>query len=153
MNVNRLFKGVIMTAEKEILDANDRFYQALNTMFTGRTSPMQEVWSHADDVTLEGPFGGTLLGYEDVIEEFRREADMHLAGKVEPVDVLVRTGTDLAYVTCSESGKNMTVDGKPIIISHRATNIFRKEGGVWKMVHHHADISNSLQAAQAAMAV
>jgi ketosteroid isomerase-like protein len=136
-----------MTTEKEILDVNGGFYQALNAMFKGNIGLMQQVWSHSHDVTLEGPFGGTLLGYEDVIAEFKREADMHLDGKVEPADVLVRTGTDLAYVTCMETGKNMTADGKPIAVSHRATNIFRKAGDGWKMVHHHTDVSSVLQAA------
>jgi ketosteroid isomerase-like protein len=143
-----------MATQNTIRQANDDFYQALNEMFEGSLTAMREIWSHSKDVTLEGPFGGIFLGYEDVIEEFRHEADMHLSGRVGAIDVLVRTGSDLAYVTCTEVGQNMTVDGKPIAVSHRATNIFRKEGDSWKMVHHHTDQSSALQsAAEKAMAV
>lgn len=79
-----------MASPNPIRQANDSFYKAMNEMLKGSLLPMQEVWSHAKDVTLEGPFGGILLGYEDVIEEFRREADMHFSGSVGPVDVLIR---------------------------------------------------------------
>jgi ketosteroid isomerase-like protein len=41
-------------------------------------------------------------------------------------------------------GENMTADGKPVEVRFRATNIFRKEQGGWKMVHHHTDLSAGL---------
>ncbi|HYU19986.1 MAG TPA: nuclear transport factor 2 family protein [Chloroflexota bacterium] len=27
---------------------------------------------------------------------------------------------------------------------HRVTNIYRREGGEWKMVHHHTDVSPAM---------
>jgi ketosteroid isomerase-like protein len=35
----------------------------------------------------------------------------------------------------------MKVGGEPVRIDWRATNIYRREGGGWKIVHHHADVS------------
>jgi ketosteroid isomerase-like protein len=136
-----------MVNEKDVRKANDGFYMALNQMFTGNTVPMENVWSHGGDVTLEGPFGGRLEGFEAVMDEFRKESRMRLAGHVEAQNVAVHTGSDLGYVLCDEVGRNMSVGGQAVVVKHRATNIFRLENGLWKMVHHHTDVNQSLEAA------
>jgi ketosteroid isomerase-like protein len=33
------------------------------------------------------------------------------------------------------------IDGKVVELRFRSTNVFRKEGDAWKMVHHHTDPS------------
>jgi ketosteroid isomerase-like protein len=48
-------------------------------------------------------------------------------------------GRQIAIAACVEVGENI-VDGNPQNVSIRATNIFRKEGGQWKMVGHHTDL-------------
>jgi ketosteroid isomerase-like protein len=53
----------------------------------------------------------------------------------------------MAYTIGVEHAKRMTVDGKPVEVQLRATNIFRLQGGKWKLVHHHADLSAPLEAA------
>jgi len=35
--------------------------------------------------------------------------------------------------------------GKPTVISHRVTNIYRREAGGWKMVHRHTDLNPAEQ--------
>jgi ketosteroid isomerase-like protein len=132
--------------------ASDQFYAALNAMFTGELAPMNAIWSHRDDVTDMGPFGGRLTGWEAVGAEFKKEAAMKLGGRVVCKDVVVQAGSDLGYTVCVEEGENMSADGKPVVVSFRATNIFRRENGEWKMVHHHTDTSASLQQATGAAA-
>jgi ketosteroid isomerase-like protein len=134
-------------AEKELRDASDQFYAALNAMFTGELAPMNAIWSHRGDVTDMGPFGGRLTGWKAVGGEFKKEAGMKLGGRVVCTDVIVQVGTDMGYTVCVERGENMSAEGKPVTVSHRATNVFRKEGGQWKMVHHHTDISLQLEKA------
>ncbi len=34
--------------------------------------------------------------------------------------------------------------GEPVAIEHRVTNLYRREGGSWKVVHHHADASPAM---------
>jgi len=135
-------------SELELLAANDKFYAALNAMFTGSLDPMNEIWSHAEDVTDLGPFGGSrLVGWDSVGAEFKKEAAMKLGGKVIYKDLLVTAGTDMGYTVCVEEGENMNADGKPVVVKFRATNIFRLEKGEWKLVHHHTDLSTPLQEA------
>lgn len=136
-------------AEQELRAANDQFYAALNDMFTGKLESMNAIWSHRDDVTDMGPFGGRLEGWDAVSEEFKKEAAMKLGGKVVCKDLLVHAGTDMGYTVCTEEGENMSADGKPVLVRFRATNIFRLENNQWKLVHHHTDLSAPLQEAAA----
>ena len=69
---------------KAVEQATTQFYSSLNTMFTGSTGPMQEIWSHADDVTYMGPGGGFLVGWNDVRQVWEEQAALKLGGKVEP---------------------------------------------------------------------
>ena len=128
-------------AEKELVAANNQFYAALNALFTGDLEPMNAIWSHGDDISDMGPFGGRLEGWKSVSEEFQKEAGMKLGGRVECKDLLVYAGTDVGYTVCTEEGENMTADGKAVKVKFRATNIFRIEKGQWKMIHHHTDLS------------
>ena len=61
--------------------------------------------------------------------------------------MVVHAGTDMGYTACVEEGENMSAEGKPVVVSHRATNIFRLEDGKWKLVHHHTDLSPQLEKA------
>jgi ketosteroid isomerase-like protein len=56
---------------------------------------------------------------------------------------------DLAYTAGIERQQNVRVgaEREPVRRALRATQIFRKEGGVWKLVHRHADPMTEKQAA------
>jgi ketosteroid isomerase-like protein len=126
--------------EKSAREAAAQFYKALNVMFTGGLDPMKEIWSHSDDVTYMGPGGGFRVGWKQVLKDWEAQADMKLGGRVEPVDMQVIVGNDLAIVQNYEKGENKAQDGKAVTVSIRATNIFRKEKGEWKMISHHTDL-------------
>jgi len=130
-------EGVRATAEQ--------FYSALNVMFTGELQPMKEVWSHGDDVTYMGPGGGFRLGWQEVLADWETQAAMKLGGKVEPKDMRITVGRDLAIVSNYEIGHNVTADGKDQEVTIRATNLFRNENGEWKMIGHHTDLLPFLQ--------
>ncbi len=135
-------------AEAEVRQASNEFYAALNAMFAGNLEPMRDIWSHAPEVTQMGPFGGRLVGWKEVEGDFVRAAAMVKSGKVAAEDVLVQAGGDMGYTTCVERGENVDREGKTIAVNHRATNIFRREAGKWKLVHHHTDQGTELQAAR-----
>ena len=116
-------------------------------MFTGNLEPMNAIWSHADYVTDMGPFGARLTGWEAVGAEFKKEAGMKLGGKIVCKDLHIYAGTDMGYTVCVEEGENMSAEGKPVTVSHRATNIFHLENGQWKLVHHQTDLSPQLEKA------
>lgn len=120
--------------------ANAAFYSALNVFFTGDAGPMKAVWSHADDVSYMGPGGEVHVGWAAVEADWDRQAAMKLGGAVAPRDVRMHLGQDLAVFTCVEAGENNGPNGTMVPVSIRATNTFRRENGVWKMVGHHTDL-------------
>jgi ketosteroid isomerase-like protein len=119
--------------------ANRVFYTALNAMFKGDLTPMKTVWSHAADATYLGPDGSFVVGWESTLKSWQKQAAMKLGGKVEPKEIHVTVGHELAVVHNYEVGTNV-VDGKPTTVRIRATNIYRKEDGKWKMIGHHTDV-------------
>ena len=124
--------------ESTVQEATAGFYTALNAMFTGDVDPMKEVWSHAEDVTLMGPDGSVNVGWNEVLANWEVQAKMKLGGEIRCELIMATVGEDLAVVQCREVGENV-IDGKPIAVSLRATNVFRKENGAWKMIGHQTD--------------
>jgi ketosteroid isomerase-like protein len=125
--------------DKAVGKAAEQFYSALNAMFTGDLAPMKEVWSHEDDVTYMGPGGGFQVGWEQVLAQWQTQAAMKLGGEVNPKEIRITAGRDLAVVSNYEIGENADQGGKPRQVAIRATNLFRQENGKWKMIGHHTD--------------
>jgi ketosteroid isomerase-like protein len=125
---------------KAVEQVSNQFYTSLNALFTGDFTPMSEVWSHADDVTYMGPAGGFQRGWDEVRNIWEEQAALKLGGNVEPFDLQVTVNGDLAFTQCYEKGANFDAQGEPVNVSIRATNVFRKENGQWKVIAHHTDL-------------
>lgn len=119
--------------------ASDQFYVALNKLFIGDMTAMDAIWSHRKDVTYMGPMGGFRVGWDAVRKDWTSQAAMKLHGSVKPAQVKITAGSDLATVSNMEEGANV-VGGKKSVVSLRATSIYRKENGQWKMIGHHTDL-------------
>ena len=70
---------------KGVEQATQQFYAGLNAMFTGDAGPMQEVWSHADDVTYMGPGRRNSVGLEQCARGLGRagHAEARRTGRAE----------------------------------------------------------------------
>jgi ketosteroid isomerase-like protein len=138
-----------MTVEYEIRQASEQFYAALNRVVNGDSGPMMEVWSHGPHVATMTPRGRVNLGWEEVRAGWERAAQSLSEGQVS-VDnlVVVPIADDVAYTLGTDHGQ-MKVGGEPILIDGRVTSIYRREGGGWKIVHHHTDVSPTMVEAEA----
>lgn len=125
---------------KTVEEAVDGFYMALNAMFTGDLEPMKAAWSHADDVTYMGPAGGFRVGWAAVEADWQSQADLKLGGRVEPIDIHIIQGPEIAIVKNRERGENVGPDGQPAPVTLRASLVLRNEGGVWKVIGHQTDL-------------
>ncbi len=96
-------------------------------------------------MTYMGPGGGFRVGWKQVLADWETQATLKLGGKVEPKDMRITVGRDLAIVSNYEIGQNVASDGKPQKVTIRATSLFRNESGKWKMIGHHSDILPFLQ--------
>lgn len=128
----------------DVYRAHQAFYRALNQNCAGNPEPMTLVWSHRDDVSDFGPDGLMHVGWVAVRDQFARESRMGLKGGVTAEQITLSRGEDWGVTACLEVSHGMMVDGKPADMTFRATNVFRKEDGEWKLVHHHTDLGQPL---------
>lgn len=132
-----------MTAESDVRKASERFYAALNRMVKGDMSGMAEAWSHAAGVTTMHPIGGREVGWDAVRESFAQVSGLASDGKVTLADQRLEVVGDLAYEVGVERGQAVLA-GEKVLIEQRVTNVYRREAGGWKIVHHHTDLSPAM---------
>lgn len=130
-----------MSTEDEVHGASRKFYAALNRMANGDSGLMADIWSHSPNVTVMHPIGGREIGWNAVKASFEQVSQLASEGKVELRDQLIRVIGDVAYEAGVEHG-HLKLAGQQIAIEHRVTNIYQREVGVWKMIHHHTDTSS-----------
>lgn len=135
-----------MAAEDDVRQASDRFYSALNSMLKGDAAPMVEtgVWSHGSDVSTMHPIGDREVGWEAVKGPWEQVASMASGGQIAIQEPKLIVVGDLGYETGTESGSG-TLAGQTVSFQHRVTNIYRRESGAWRIVHHHTDKSPAME--------
>jgi ketosteroid isomerase-like protein len=132
-----------MSAESEVRSASERFYLALNRMAHGERGTMADVWSHDAGATAMHPIGGRDVGWDQIAGAFDNVAGIASGGNIQLKDQLIQVAGDMAYEVGIEAG-TLTLGGIKAAIEHRVTNIYRREGGAWKVVHHHTDTSPAM---------
>ena|SRR5689334_15280165 len=140
-----------MPAEDEVRAAADRFYAALNRVVDGDAGLMADVWSQSADATTMHPIGGRQTGWDQVGDSWRQVAGIASGGKVTLADRLIRVVGDAAYELGTEHA-DATFAGQHVRWAARVTNIYRREGGAWRIVHHHSDASPEAQSVLAGAA-
>jgi ketosteroid isomerase-like protein len=132
-----------MSEETNIRKASEQFYAALNNMLNGDAAPLAKIWSHGKNVTTMHPIGGRQTGWDSVRDSFQQVADMSSDGSVTLRDQTIRVVGDMAYEVGIEKGQ-LTLAGEKAQFEQRVTNIYCRENGEWKLVHHHGDISPAM---------
>lgn len=129
-----------MSAESEVRKASEEFYAALNRMGNGEKGVMADTWSQGPAVTVMHPIGGRTMGWDAVRDSFDQVAGMAANAKISLEEQFIQVHGDVAYELGIEHGK-FEMAGHPVSIEHRVTNIYKREAGRWKLVHHHTDPS------------
>lgn len=129
-----------MPAQDAVRKASKSFYSALNSMANGDAAPMRAVWSHGADVTTMHPIGGRETGWKKVQGPWKQVASLCTGGKVALRGQIVRVAGGMAIETGVEKGQ-ITIAGRKVGIEQRVTNVYRRTGRSWKIVHHHTDLS------------
>lgn len=109
-----------------VLFANDVFYVA----FAGRDmGAMDQVWAEQTPVACIHPGWNPIAGREEVMESWAAILGNEGSPPVQCRNAHATLIGDVAVVVCHEE-----IDDTFLI----ATNIFVKEDGRWKMIHHQA---------------
>ena len=132
-----------MSTDDEIRKASQQFYAGLNRMGNGQADALSGSWSHGAGVTALHPIGGRQVGWEAVQASFDGVAKLASDATIALEDQLIQVAGDMAYEVGIEQG-SFKMAGHPVSLRHRVTNIYRREAGAWKLVHHHTDISPAM---------
>ena len=113
---------------------------ALDAFVIGDPEPYKRLWSHAEDVSLMGAFGGRVTGWAAVADRLDRAASQYQGGRYEEFEIIAAScGAELAYMAWLESISSLGSGGDQVIRRRRATQVFRLESGEWRIVHQHSD--------------
>lgn len=128
----------------------ERCHRDLATLLNGDASPWRDTFSQRGDVTLGNPFGPFVRGIEDVMATAQAAADRYRDGEIVGFERLgTYVGEDLACIAEVErfrarvGGSDSMAD-----VALRVTSTFRREDGVWRLVHRHADPITTPQATE-----
>ena len=118
-----------------------RFEAGLHRFVNGDPAAWKAQASTATDASILGGWGGYEIGpqvdgrYDWAASQFE-ESGARVA--IEYLSVVVTEG--LAHtVSIVRSRVKLRGRREPVSMALRATHVFRREGGTWKLVHRHAD--------------
>jgi ketosteroid isomerase-like protein len=115
-----------------------RLVEAEAALHRGDVEPRLALWSRRDPVSLLGAFGPCDSGWDRVSATFRWVASRFSDGTDYDIEfVAIEVGADLAY-TVGYERCTVSVDGAPPRPQTvRATQVYRREDGQWRVVHRH----------------
>lgn len=120
-----------MTETAELLFINDAFYHVFRTR---DATAMDGLWALGEPVACIHPGWHALTTREDVMDSWRgilsNPDSPHIACRGARAHMIGEVG----FVICYE-----VIDGSVLV----ATNVFARENGVWKLVHHQAGPCNT----------
>ncbi|MGH7915881.1 MAG: nuclear transport factor 2 family protein [Candidatus Binataceae bacterium] len=109
-------------------------------MVKGNAAPLKQLYSHRDDITVLGGFGGFELGWSEVEPRLEWAASQFRDGRFSQREINTIVGTDLA-VTVTIEHYDAHISNQPVETHDelRVTQVFRREDGAWRLVHRHGD--------------
>jgi len=118
-----------------VLRANAEFYKAFSARDLER---MKSTWLPANHVQCIHPYDSRATGFNDVCSYWRRMFDEVSSSRrrITAEDVRIHVSGATATVVCMEQVASKSTK-QPPYRSMIATNIFRKVGSRWLMVHRH----------------
>ena len=132
------------TAETSFRAFLPEWEKAQSRFINGDPTLWKQHASHRDDATILGGFGGYgEKGWAAVGARYDWASSQYKGGgasvKVEYLSIVV--GGDLAYTVGVERQEGARVGDQqsPGRRALRATQVFRREGDAWKLLHRHAD--------------
>lgn len=126
-------------------DDFERFLQARHrageAYVSGDFAPLGALVARGVPASFFGPDGGRVQGAAPVRERYERDAGNFRAGSTSTFEVLQHGASgDVGYqVALQRATAHLAGRAEPVPMVLRVTEIFRREGGQWKLVHRHAD--------------
>ena len=122
-----------------------RCHEAIIQQSQGHPEPFLELWSRADDVSIMAAIGGYQVGFEEVSKLLTAASKTQSFDSWSAENLVTILGVDLAISIELEHYGRHTDSGEEKM-SLRATQVYRREDGEWKVIHRHGDILQPVEA-------
>lgn len=108
----------------------------------GDAEPLSRIVARVSPATFFPPRGGYQQGATEVASRYEHDAALFEQGSDSSFEVLQMAASDgIAYwVGFTRSTARMRGSAEAIPMNLRTTEVFRREGDKWKLVHRHADM-------------
>jgi ketosteroid isomerase-like protein len=119
-----------------------QFEEATSRFINGDARLWKEIASRREDATLMGGWGAYEKGWNDAGNWYERAAGRfkESGAKVKVEYLASAVSGDMAYTVAIERSEVRLADQyKTAPMALRVTHLFRREDGVWKLIHRHAD--------------
>ncbi len=135
-------------AELDLDKAIEQNHAWLAGFIKGNVEPAKKMFSHRDDVTLAGLqptvhreiTAPIARGWKEVAEALDRSILYFKEGEVIGFESISKYATaDVGWTVEIEKYNAKVAGGNFAPVAQQVTNIFRREDGVWKLVHRHTD--------------
>jgi ketosteroid isomerase-like protein len=118
--------------------AESRLRDAEIALHNGNAAPRRAIWSRTDPVTVLGAWKSA-TGQRELSDLFGQlEASFSNCTSYSHEIIAADVIGDMAY-TVGYEHTQASVNGEPRKYSLRATQVYRREDGEWKVAHRHAD--------------
>jgi ketosteroid isomerase-like protein len=123
----------------DLVEFIDRCHEALTQQSQGNPGPLLDLWSRGDDVTVMAAVGGYQVGFDAVsrlltwastTQKFEGWSAENLATVAGP-ELGMSVELEHYALPADAEGTDMTL---------RATQVYRRENGEWRIIHRHGDI-------------
>ena len=118
----------------------ERREEAARAFVRGEAAPLSHIVARVLPATFFGPQGGYEQGPDHVHSVYKRDAARFTSGD-SSFEILQMAASDgIAYwVGFQRATACLEGSADPIPFNLRVTEVFRREGDEWKLVHRHAD--------------
>ncbi len=125
----------------------EHYHLALAEFARGNPGPVIALLSQGNDVSLAGGFGGFTHGYAEVAHNIEFAAAQFREGKISFESLSDVVSGEMGYLVEIECYRSKLGGSEDVTADYlRVTSIFRREGGVWKLVHRHGDPTTAMNA-------
>lgn len=114
-------------------------HEALTHQSQGHPEPFLALWSRADDVSIMAAIGGYQRGFDQVSALLTSASKTQHFDRWSAENIVTIVGDDLGMSVELEhyAGEEAGQEQKMTL---RATQVYRREDGVWRVIHRHGDV-------------